>query len=364
MKHKWMSIVFLGLLCLGLWANLATQDQEISYEERRLLKQAPRIDTEFLLSRESAELVEAYLLDQFWNRNEFLSMKTWIDQAVLHRADSNGIYEKKGHLFQMEYPLREDSIRETAKKMKEISKALFSEDANIVYAVIPDKAWLNPSRNSYLYLDYDRMTEILGEELSGMEYLALDSYMTLEDYYRTDLHWRQEKLIDVTEAIWEKFGIHSSLDDGMTTYRYEPFYGVYYSRAHAPGRGESLVWLTDEEIDSFQVTDYDEMKEIKDVVYAHEKLGTADSYELFFGGNSPLIVIDNPSCQKENRLVIFRDSFGSSIAPLLAKEYAQTILVDLRFIEYETVKRFVELENADVLFLWGQQVYNNSAMIR
>jgi len=106
------------------------------------------------------------------------------------------------------------------------------------------------------------------------------------------------------------------------------------------------------------------MKASKDVVYAEEKLGTVDSYELFFGGNSPLIFIENPACTTGDRLILFRDSFGSAIAPLLAKEYSQVVLVDLRFMGYEFLGNFVDFEGADVLFMWGQAIYNDSAMIR
>jgi len=365
MKYKLMSIVFCGLLLCGMGLNLVTPDKEISYAERRPLKQAPQVDVAFLTSRDGGEEVEAYLLDQFWNRDIFRGLKVWFDWKVLNKSDSSGLYEKDGHLFKVEYPLNELSVTEAAKKMKAIEERLFSEEGKTVYAVIPDKAWFAPDRKNHLCLDYDKMTGLLQQELSDMEYLALDEYLTLEDYYYTDLHWRQERLARVTEAIWKQFGIDARLDvSKMTVHEYEPFYGAYYGQAASSGEGDRLVWLSDGETDSFIVTDYDEMKEVKNLVYAEEKLGAVDSYELFFGGNSPLIVIDNPSCDTGRKLVVFRDSFGSAIAPLLAKEYSQTVLVDLRFIGYENVDRFVEVENADVLFLWGQQVYNSSGMIR
>ena len=365
MKYKLMSIVFCGLLLLGMGLNLMTPDRDISFTERRPLAQAPQIDGEFLTSEDGGEKVESYLLDQFWNRDGFRRLKVWFDQRMLNKSDSNGLYQIGDHLFKINYPLNVSSVEKAAQKMMAIREKLLGEADQVAYAVIPDKAHYAPDREQYLSVDYDEMTDILKEGLPEMEYVSLEEHLELDDYYNTDLHWRQENLEEVTEAIWEHFGIEGQIDtQSMEVGEYEPFYGAYYGQIAASGDGDRLVWLRDEEIDGLQVTDYDEMKEIRNVVYAEEKLGTVDSYELFFGGNSPLIVIDNPQCNSGERLVIFRDSFASAIAPLLAKEYSQVVLVDLRFMGYEFLDQFVDFKGADVLFLWEQQVYNDSSMIR
>lgn len=365
MKYKLMSIVFCGLLLCGMGLNLATPDRDISYTERRQLAQAPKIDGEFLATRGGGEQIEKYLLDQFWNRDSFRILKVWFDRKVLRKSDTNGLYEAEGHLVQMEYPIDEDSVRSAAQKMLAIQEKFLPQDAKVAYAVIPDKAHYISEGAKRPSLDYGEMTAILSEELPEMDYLSLEEHLSLEDYYRTDLHWKQENLTQVTEVIWKQFDIHAQLNiQDMSAHAYKPFYGAYYGRTASSIKPDELIWLTDGKIDGLRVKDYDEVKESKDVVYAEEKLGGVDSYELFFGGNSPLITIDNPQCQGNRQLIVFRDSFGSSIAPLLAKEYSRVVLVDLRFMGYEFLDQFVSFDDADVLFLWGQQVYNNSTMLR
>ena len=57
--------------------------------------------------------------------------------------------------------------------------------------------------------------------------------------------------------------------------------------------------------------------------------------------------------------MIFRDSFGSSIAPLLVQSYAKVTLVDIRYMRMEMLQRLIGFENQDVLFLYSTLVLNN-----
>ena len=41
-------------------------------------------------------------------------------------------------------------------------------------------------------------------------------------------------------------------------------------------------------------------------------------YDLFLGGPKALLRIENPAANNDRTLIVFRDSFGSSLVPLLA----------------------------------------------
>jgi len=376
MKHKLMTIVFCAILLAGFVLNVITPDKEISFTERRPLDQMPELNKEFIFSKNTGEVLEEYLLDQFWNRDGVRSLKVWVDRNILRKTDVNGLYQIGEHLFKMDYPISENSVIKAGEKMLAIQEKFFGDTNQVAFSMIPDKAHYAPNKDKYLSLDYKKMMQLLEDTLTEvkdggatriptMGCIDLESTLELDDYYYTDLHWKQENLKETVEAIWAHFGIEAELDmDEFTVNDYAPFYGAYYGQAASNGNGDQLSWLVDEEIENMIVKDFDEMKASKDIIYAEEKLGTVDSYELFFGGNSPLIVIDNPACETGDRLILFRDSFGSAIAPLLAKEYSQVVLVDLRFLGYEFLGNFVDFEGADVLFMWGQAIYNDSTMIR
>lgn len=81
---------------------------------------------------------------------------------------------------------------------------------------------------------------------------------------------------------------------------------------------------------------------------------------MFLTGSRALITIENPNATEDRELIVFRDSFGSSIAPLLAGGYSKVTLVDIRYISPAMIGRFVDFEGWDVLFLYSSQILNNS----
>ena len=82
------------------------------------------------------------------------------------------------------------------------------------------------------------------------------------------------------------------------------------------------------------------------------------------GGASalPLLRIDNPNATTDKELIIFRDSFGSSIAPLLAEGYSSVYLVDIRYGNFDMMKEFygLEITDQDILFLYSSIILNSS----
>ena len=85
-----------------------------------------------------------------------------------------------------------------------------------------------------------------------------------------------------------------------------------------------------------------------------------DLYEVFLSGPRALMTIENSFATTDKELILFRHSFGSSIAPLFAGCYRKITLIDIRYISPSILDRFVNFENTDVLFLYSAQVLNNS----
>ena len=76
------------------------------------------------------------------------------------------------------------------------------------------------------------------------------------------------------------------------------------------------------------------------------------------------ITITTENDRGTGRLLMFRDSFGSSLAPLLVQDYQTVTLVDLRYISSQLLPQFIDFHGQDVLFLYSPSVYNNSAMLK
>lgn len=87
-----------------------------------------------------------------------------------------------------------------------------------------------------------------------------------------------------------------------------------------------------------------------------------DKYDIFLSGPTPLISIENKKAQTDKELLLFRDSFGSSIAPLLIENYSKITLIDLRYISNELLEKYIDFNNQDVLFLYSIQVLNQNVL--
>jgi hypothetical protein len=81
-------------------------------------------------------------------------------------------------------------------------------------------------------------------------------------------------------------------------------------------------------------------------------------------GPQPLIVIENDATP-ERVLYLFRDSFGSSLAPLLSGSYSRINVIDLRYIHLSLLDQFIEFTpGADVLFIYSSQIFNNPSILQ
>ena len=76
------------------------------------------------------------------------------------------------------------------------------------------------------------------------------------------------------------------------------------------------------------------------------------------------MTVTNPAADTDRELVIFRDSFGSSLAPLLIEDYAKITLVDIRYIQSDFLGQFIEFDGQDVLFIYGTTILNDSFTLK
>ena len=140
-----------------------------------------------------------------------------------------------------------------------------------------------------------------------------------------------------------------------------PFHGVYYGQSAMPLPGEEIVYLTNSVLDGCIATDHE--SGTVGGLYDMDKAAGKDPYELFLSGALPLVTVENPNAENDRELVLFRDSFGSSIAPLLAEGYAKITLVDTRYLRADQLDKFIDFHGQDVLFLYSTLLLNSSSTL-
>lgn len=352
---------------LILWAVLAAlawfmPARAESEAERRPLAQRPRFSAKSVLSGEFMEDFEDFSLDQFPLRDGFRSLKAVFHSGVLGQKDNNGIYLAEGYAAAQEYPLNEKSVRHALARFQFVRETYLA-DSKIYMAVVPDKGYYLAEKSGHLSMDYERLSAMCREGMPWAAHVDLTGDLALDSYYRTDTHWRQERLLAAAETLCDALGVTPpKAEDFSKTELERPFYGVYYGQAALPMEPDTICLMESEQLKNCRVYDYE--TEEYAPVYDKIKLEGKDPYDVFLSGAKSLLTIENPGGDRSRELIVFRDSFGSSMAPLLVGDYGKVTLVDIRYIRPELLGRYLDFHGQDVLFLYSTLVLNNSAAIR
>ena len=357
-----------AVLVAVLWLMLAVfawikPVGEISEAERRPLQQFPELSVQTLLSGIFMTEFEDYTLDQFPLRDDFRQMKSLFHYYVLGQKDNNGIFIRDGHAAKLEYPLNETSVSGALGKFQKIYDAYLKDTGSAVFAtVVPDKCYYLQDAG-YLTMDYEKLFSLVREGMPYATYVDLTGALSLQDYYYTDTHWRQERIVEAAGRLCKALGVTvPQIGDYTISALERPFYGVYYGQAALPMEADTIRLLESELLSSCTVYDYESGKTGR--VYDMSKLGSKDLYDVYLSGSRSLLTIENPSANTDRELILFRDSFGSSLAPLLVQGYGKVTLVDIRYIQPNLLEKFVDFAGKDVLFLYSTLVLNNSATIK
>ncbi len=353
-------LVLWGILAVSAWVF---PSRDISQEERRPLAQKPSCSVEKLLSGKFMEEFEDYSLDQFPLRNGFRRLKARFHYSILGQKDNNGIYLAQGYAAKQEYPLREDSVDHFLERMNCLY-GKYLTGCSVTMAIVPDKGYYLAKPSGHLALNYDALKTQIAQGMPWAAQADLTDCLSYEDYYRTDTHWRQEKLIPAAGKLAEALGVTPpKLEDYTLTTLPRPFYGVYYGQAALPMESEELNILENEVLADCTVYDYETGK--TGGIYDLEKGETArDPYDVFLSGAKSLLTIENPNASGDRELIVFRDSFGSSMVPLLVEDYRKITLVDVRYIRIDALGQFLEFRDQDVLMLYSTLVLNQSKAIQ
>ena len=357
-RNRILVSVMTGVFIFLVSMTFLKPDSEYSKEERRNLKQLPELSLESVLSGRFMSGFEEYSLDQFPFREAFRSLKA----MTLLKLDNNELYVTGGNIVAMEYPLNEEALDRASERFKNVYDMYLKDSGSEVYlSVIPDKNYFYAKNSGHLQMDYDLLVSKLVTDNAYMTYVDIFPFLSANDYYKTDTHWKQEKLADVAEKLLSAMGNRVETEH-KTVQAEGDFYGVYYGQAALTVKPDKIRYLTNNTIKNLVAYDYENNKEIP--VYDLSKMEEADPYELYVGGPVSLVTIENPKAKTEEELIVFRDSFGSSIAPLLAEGYKKVILVDIRYIQPGILDEYIDFSNKDVLFLYSTLVLNNSETLK
>ena len=277
-------------------------------------------------------------------------------------APADTVYVYEGYAAKTDAPFDADSLDRAAYRFRHLYDLYFT-GRTVYLAVVPDKAQFTVPPEGYVPAGAAETADYLCGALDFLTPVDIAAGLTLTDYYRTDPHWRQEQLRPAADALLTAMGAPAPGTRDETLCALEgAFHGGYWGKTEEPLEPDTLSYLTSPTLESCTVHNYE--TDTDGGVYDFAAAQDAP-YDLFLSGSRSLLRIDNPDALWDRTLVVFRDSFGSSIIPLLAESYRTVYAVDIRYLASDRLGRVVEFpDDADVLFLYSATVLHNSITLK
>lgn len=358
-----LTVAVFAIVIFGLAiAQIVLPDEATSSSERRPLAQMPEVSAKAVFNREFSDKLESYLLDQFPMRDTFRRANAMFRFYGLWQLDSDGLWLHDGAVFKSETQTNEDQVSYAASYYNALIEA-YLQECNVYFTVVPDKSYFTQDL-IYPHLDYDRIFEIMTTQVRGAQYIDIRDTLSVDKYYRTDTHWLQSELFETLDRIGDAMGIGEYLtpESEYTPHTLSPFYGVYLGQAAMPVEPDVLTYLTSAYTDSAVVSGPQYKSQ---GIYATEKFEGMDGYDVFLSGTQPVIEIECPNAKTDRELYIFRDSFGSSLAPLFTGAYKKITVIDMRYVTGSYLPNVVTFTpGADVLFINSTLILNTAMIMR
>jgi len=359
MRSKLVILVFSIIIGCVFILSLFIEPPTILKSERRVPAKMPVLSTRTVASAEFMDKFENYAADSLPFRESLRTLHSISTFGLFMQTDKNGLYMDShgvGKFKQIDIK----SVEQLQSIIISIANGL--DDINVYYSFIPDKSIY--SENNLPGYDPALIEHLFirNPEMAKYKFINLFEALNQTSFYSSDLHWNQVNLIDVLSKLSEEMGFTTDINQYIKEYAGE-FQGVYAGQLALPISTDSMYYLSCLSISAMYLN-VKEMKMEEAPVYDLDKFTGLDSYDIFLSGAQPLVIIENKTVSTDKELYLFRDSFSSSLAPLLANAYSKVILIDLRYIDLRTLNQLIEFNSgSDALFLYSSLVLNNADML-
>ena len=266
-KDLWIVLPFFVLLLTGCVLFFALPKKTVSEAERRTLKSAPVLNRESVINGRFFDDLNDWMADHFPFRESFRKIKAGWQTGILKEAENNGFVKKQGSIISLEKQVNEKSLENAESRLISFYERYLKETSCSLYAsLIPDKSVFLESFG-YPVMDFTEMENRYASFISGAAYIPLKDTLELADYYLTDSHWRQDKLMPAVNRLLNKMLPETGRQD-VDIYRdfkeadykiniFKPFTGVYAEQSAFPYETEEIRYLTAEYLEDASLFSYD-----------------------------------------------------------------------------------------------------------
>ena len=351
--------LFCGAIALGALAALFVPDREFSENENRYLASFPEFSKTALLSGQFLKDFETYMTDQFPLRDGWVSLKAEATK-LSGKLENNGVFFGKGGTLLSRFDAPDEARLE--KNLAALTALIQNTELPVSVLAVPSSTLVYADRLPAGAWTYDEQTILDRIEaaaagavfVSGADVLLPHSGEYV--YYRTDHHWTTLGAAYALEALRQAQGKEPP---GLSAYERTTvsteFLGTLFSKNQLWNQKKDSIERFDRG-GSFTLTIADDGS-TADSLYFPEFLEKKDKYSYFLGGNHAKVTIKNNDPAAAGKLLILKDSFAHCFAPLLARDYAEVELIDLRYFNVKLSSYMAENGFDEVLVLYSTETF-------
>lgn len=357
---KWFGISILALLTAVMILHFVLPDQSYSAAEKRALVQAPDPKPDFsaLLDGSFMSQADTYVSDQFPLRTDWMRMRVTYG-LLLGQSESQGVYYgRDGSLIQAFDGYDEALLENTVRVINDFVRK--HDFANASLLLIPSALSVYPE-NLPPYVEAEAEMAYIRAFRERLEAgilmpEAMTPLLAMKEageklYYMTDHHWTSPAAYGMYKFFAAQRGWEAvPFKGGVVS---NNFSGALAAKSGFTPAGLDEIILYEAEVGDFQqLVIHAADGRISAGMYVAEALKGPDPYEVFLGGNEPLLQI-RTTADTEDTLLIFKDSYANCFLPFLAAHYKSITVIDPRYYGDQIESLFLQSDFTDVLFLFS-----------
>ena len=361
MRNKVITSFFCLLLALSALAGLIVPDRYYSEREKRTLTQKPQFTIADFISGKFSDELEQYLTDQVPLRDDWVTLKTYMELAVGKR-ESGGVYiGKDKYLMDKFTAYSKKQLAANAAALAELQKKLAAEGISMDTILVPVAAQvLTDKLPAYApTADYAAILQVLTD--AGVDtvdvFSALAAHSGENIYYRTDHHWTS---LGAYYAYCAWRGVAPNADDWTQEILCNNFRGTTWNKVPLPTvpAEEITAWYKHE----YRAVSYNGGEYETNSIYERKYLSGSDQYAVFLNSNQAQTVISGSG--KSGKLLLIKDSYGNTFSQFPVEDYAEVHVIDLRFFKGDVTEYAKENGITDALVLYGVQNFVKDTNLR
>lgn len=359
MKKQLWNLLTVALFALILLAVpiywFCAPEKTFSDAERRYLAEAPKLREQKLSDWSFDDKVEGYLADRMPLRNALVGVNAYATLLSGRQVSAEIYRDRDGYLVEAPIAFKEGELETRLNRIAKLGETTGLEPRLLI---VPSTGYIRsdrlPRTLAALYRDADALKQI--EQAQGVSLVPIAERFRAEGrdwYYRTDHHWTADGAFAAYEAYMRAAG-HAPLSR-------DAFYHHSVKGYVGSTRSRSALWLAkpdtltiDEPIGCDVTVTFSDGEQTDTRLFFYEHLKEYDWYPLFLDGNHPVTVIENRSAAEDAPvLLMVKDSFGNTLAPLLVPSYKTIVMVDPRYYKQSVSALAEEYGATELLFCYS-----------